>query len=226
MTAPRQSAPGPAVYIRALLVLAAIAFSSGTLPASAAEPAIDLAHPVAITCETSAVRLDADPFEASKGTLAIEIKLDNPSEANGPGRWKVTEVPGEHKASFIGGTRESCAPDCPMTQGKDGTLHLWSPKPLALTQLDDTTALVLATISTASLELKASLFSKKELAGLERGDCKIADSGVNSPETPVGTTPPADAEPSPPDTPASTDPAKAAEPAEPATPPPATDKKE
>lgn len=139
----------------------------------------DIAYPLAIACQTSAVKLDADPFQASKGDIAFELNLDDPQKPKGPGRWKVTQSGVEHEVSFANATKESCAPDCPFTRGEDGTWQLWSPKPLALTQLDDGTALILVTINPATLELKASSFRKKELAGLERGDCKIV--GENSP---------------------------------------------
>ncbi|KUO57763.1 MAG: hypothetical protein APF80_03005 [Alphaproteobacteria bacterium BRH_c36] len=209
---------------RALLVVAAAIWTlPAGIPASAAKSAIDLSNPVAITCETSAVKLDANPFEASKGTLALEIRLDDPGEAKGPGRWKVTESAGDHTASFIIASRAGCVPDCPFTQGEDGSLQLWSPKPLALTQLDDQTSLVLVTINPTSFELKASTFRKKELAGLERGDCKLADSGVKSPESSEGSPPPVGAKPSSPETPPAEQPQGAVEPAQP---PPATDKKE
>ncbi|MBU1212133.1 MAG: hypothetical protein KJ587_12765 [Alphaproteobacteria bacterium] len=207
---------------RRFLGLAAALLVLSATQASAAEKVLDLARPVAITCVTSAVKLDVSPFEASKGTLVIHIALDDTANINGPGRWKVTESAGDHKASFIAATRPSCAPDCPMTQGKEGTLHLWSPKPLALTQLDDETSLVLVTINPTSFELKASLFSKKELAGLERGDCKLADSGVKSPESAAAASPPAEATP-PSGRPPDEQPQGAAEP-EPS--PPATDKKQ
>ncbi|MBU2582180.1 MAG: hypothetical protein KJ622_10715 [Alphaproteobacteria bacterium] len=194
--------------------------------AQAAEPALDLSGPLAITCETSAVLLDSDPFVASQGAIDIELRLDDAADPKGPGRWKVIDVPARHKASFIGGVRETCVPDCPLTRGKDGMLQLWSPKPLALSQLEVDTVLILATIDPTSLELKASNFRNKELAGLERGECKIAGSGVKSPEPLDRATKPTEAKPSSPETTLSTEPSKPVAPSEPASSPPTTDKKE
>lgn len=140
---------------------------------AAADSVLDLSQPVSISCDTSAVKLDTSPFGASQGTIVINVRLDDDTDSKGPGRWKLLEIASEHDASFIGKTRDNCQPDCPMTQGKDGMLQLWSPKPLALNQLADGTALTLVTIDAKSLELKASTFQNKELAGLERGECKV-----------------------------------------------------
>ena len=165
---------GPSSQRTAIITAALIS----SFPVMAEDASLDLSQAVSIHCETSAVILDSNPFEASKGKVTINLQLDDPAESAGPGRWKISADDGEHKASFVSGVKESCAPDCPFTQGKDGTLQLWSPKPLALSQLDDETALVLATIDKTSLELKASMFRKKEMAGLERGDCTVAGEGA------------------------------------------------
>jgi len=195
----RSSLEIPGIVGAALFLAGAVAASS----ALADDEKLDLSKSASISCDTSAVILDANPFEASQGEISIDLQLDDPAEDQGPGRWKVSEAPGDHEASFVGGTKESCIPDCPFTQGKDGTLQLWSPKPLALSQLDEKTALVLVTINKKSLELKASMFRNKEMAGLERGECKLvgedssteseADSSVKESDKPEST--PADAEP-------------------------------
>ena len=208
-------------FARRSLVIVMASFACA-VSAMADNPVLDLSKPVSISCDTSAVILDASPFEASQGSIAIDLRLDDPADGLGPGRWKVAAPPSDHEASFIGGTQASCALDCPLTQGKDGTLQLWSPKPLALSQLDADTALVLVTINKKTLELKASMFRKKEMAGLERGECRLADSGLKSPEPEAGTSLPAEADPStnPPPT------ESPEEAAESAAPPTATEKTE
>ncbi len=153
------------------------------VPALAAEP-LDLTNPVSLTCETSAVILDAEPFKASQGNVSIEVKLDDTAAPDGLGRWKVTSNGEKHASSFGATAPKSCNPDCPLTQGKDGTIQLWSPKPMALTQISDGETLVLISINKTSLELKASSFRDKQLAALERGECKLAGNDSAEPDNP------------------------------------------
>jgi hypothetical protein len=134
---------------------------------------LDLSKPLSLSCETTAVKLDANPFQASKGTIVLALALDDSANPKGSGRWKLSSNTPEHAASFAAATPKSCNPDCPFTRGKDGSIQLWSPKPLALSQLDETTSLVLISINPATMELKASSFRNKELAGLERGECSV-----------------------------------------------------
>lgn len=134
---------------------------------------LDLSEPRSLVCETSAVKLDTEPFEASKGEIVVNLQLEDPAKPAGPGRWRAATNSAEHTSSFAVLTKETCEPDCPFTQAKDGSIQLWSPKPMALTQLDDSTSLVLISLNPTSLEMKASLFKKKQLSGLERGYCKV-----------------------------------------------------
>jgi hypothetical protein len=140
---------------------------------------LDLSEPRSFVCETSAVKLDTEPFEASKGEIVVELQLDDPAKSEGPGRWRAVTSSSEHTSSFAVLTKETCAPDCPFTQAKDGSIQLWSPKPMALTQLDDSMTLVLISLNPTSLEMKASFFKKKQLSGLERGDCKMHEPGAS-----------------------------------------------
>ncbi|MCH9807820.1 MAG: hypothetical protein K0U74_08820 [Alphaproteobacteria bacterium] len=158
----------------------ALAFGAIALLASSsllAADTLDLTKPAPLTCETSAVILDANPFKASQGTILIEMRLDDPKAPKGGGRWKIASSSSDHDSSFAVTTPETCKPDCPLTQGKDGAIQLWSPKPMALTQIDDETTLVLVSIDPKTLELKASSFRNKQLAALERGECKLAATG-------------------------------------------------
>lgn len=179
-------------------VFASIAFGVGVVagsPEISADTTPEFSFPLSMTCETSAVKLDSNPFEASQGHVSFEIKLNDGKASEVPGRWKVTGYGPDHHVSFAKSTSESCTPDCPFTQGENGGLQLWSPKPLGLTQLDDKSALILVTIDAKTLELKASTFRNKELAGLERGDCRIAGTSEEQESNTTGNASPADAPP-------------------------------
>ncbi len=140
---------------------------------------LDLSKPLSLSCETSAVKLDTEPFEASKGEVVLKLELDDAAKPEGSGRWQATATENDHASSFGVLTKEFCAPNCPFNRAKDGSIQLWSPKPMALTQLDETTTLVLISLNPASLELKASFFTKKQLSGLERGDCKLLENDAS-----------------------------------------------
>lgn len=170
----------------AALFALGLALAAGTFSAIAGDR-LDLSKPVSLTCETTAVKLDSNPFEASKGELILALALDDTAAPKGPGRWKVSNNPARHTASFASTIQKTCAPDCPFTRGEDGSVQLWSPKPLALSQLDEKTALVLVTINTTTMELKASSFRNKELAGLERGDCRLTANSNSEPAEPAET---------------------------------------
>ncbi len=138
---------------------------------------LDLSKPLLLICETSAVKLDTEPFEATKGDIVVRLQLEDTSNPDGPGRWRATTRSAKHTSSLAILTKDSCEPDCPFNQSKDGSIQLWSPRPMALTQLDDSTTLVLISLSPASLEMKASFFKNRQLSGLERGDCKVQQPG-------------------------------------------------
>lgn len=154
--------PTMAVYAVSLLVAGHVQAGS-----------LDLSKPVSLICETSAVKLDTEPFEATKGEIVVELQLEEAANPDGPGRWRARAKSEKHTSSLAIQTKGVCEPDCPFNQAKDGSIQLWSPKPMALTQLDDSTMLVLVSLNRDSLEMKASFFKKKQLSGLERGDCKL-----------------------------------------------------
>ena len=139
---------------------------------------LDLSKPVSLVCETSAVKLDTEPFEATKGEIVVELQLEEVANPDGPGRWRATAKSEKHTSSLANLTKGTCEPDCPFNQAKDGSIQLWSPKQMALTQLDDSMMLVLVSLNRTSLEMKASFFKNKQLSGLERGDCKVLQSGA------------------------------------------------
>lgn len=167
----------------ALACLFLIGVSTTANAQTATDKPLDLTQNAQLTCETSAVILDVSPFKASQGPILIEMTLDDTTKPDGPGRWKATTSDPEHTSSFASTIIAACKPDCPFTRGKDGSIQLWSPKPMALTQIEDATTLVLININPTSLELKASSFRAKQLAALERGECKVPKSKVADPKT-------------------------------------------
>ncbi|MEQ8826024.1 MAG: hypothetical protein RIC14_16780 [Filomicrobium sp.] len=148
--------------------------------------AVDFSKPLEVICNTSAVQLDTNPFQSSQGEIRLKLQpvADGQEKSNKTaGGWVVGAVEDAHASSFAIAASKDCAPDCPVTLGNDG-YQLWLPEPKALTQLNDDETLVLISLNAKTLELKASSFRKKQLAGLERGECKLVGAEVvPSPET-------------------------------------------
>lgn len=198
---PTRPALGLLSLLGALSPLAwAHADDSSTAPAIA--PATEL------TCETSAVVLDANPFEASQGQIALKI-LEK-TEGDAAGTWSVANVAADHGSSFAVAAKTNCTEGCPVTRGKDGAWQLWSPEPMGLTQIPEGTTLVIVSLDPQSLELKASSFRGKELAALERGPCTKDGEAAKPPPQAADDKAATDTEPAA--TPNAAKPAPAAEP--------------
>lgn len=148
--------------------------------------AVDFSKPLEVICNTSAVQLDTNPFQSSQGEIRLKLQpvAKSPEKSNKTaGGWVVGAVEDAHDSSFAIAASKDCKPDCPVTLGNDG-YQLWLPEPKALTQLNDDETLVLISLNAKTLELKASSFRKKQLAGLERGECELVGAeNVPSPET-------------------------------------------
>lgn len=141
------------------------------LPAAA----FDFLEPVEIVCKTSAVNLDTSPFQSSQGEIRLKLVPGAGDQADKSGTWSVVGHGEKHAASFTIAAKSKCAQGCPLTIGNDRNIQLWMPEPKALTQLSEDETLVLVSVGRKTLELKASSFRKKQLAGLERGKCRVVE---------------------------------------------------
>ncbi len=159
------------------LVLALQAVPLGALPSSA----FDFFEPVELICTTRAVNLDTSPFQSSQGEIKLKLVPLAGAKADKGGTWTVVSHDAKHAASFTIDASGKCIPSCPLTLGGDDDIQLWMPKPIALTQLTDEETLVLVSVDRKSMELKASSFRKKQLAGLERGECKVSQEVPDAP---------------------------------------------
>ena len=160
-------------------LLALLAAPLGALPSSA----FDFFEPVELVCTTRAVNLDTSPFQSSQGEIRLKLTPLEGAQADKGGTLTVVTHDDKHAASFTIEAAGKCVSGCPLTVGDGSDIQLWMPKPKALTQLTDEETLVLVSVDRKSMELKASAFRKKQLAGLERGECKVSQEVPDAPAT-------------------------------------------
>ncbi len=156
----------------ALMILLPVAASAADTPAV---PALKLAvaKPTEITCATKSVVVKTNAANATTGELRLSLLLKDGAAKPPSGAWRIVLVSEQHAGSLGKREAKTCAEACPLTVGADGNVELWSPAPKGITQLADGEMLLLAVVKPATLDLRATTFSGKEIESLEEGTCRI-----------------------------------------------------
>lgn len=207
-------------YVAASLIAATLAATLAS-PARAADPAIDTipdGQPVDVTCDTSVLWLDSQPFSSSQGKITLRLTFTGRDGDSRTGTWSVASVGDKHDRSFAGRTKEQCAKGCVLrlaiadTTGQSASeqqrevrrqLELWAPNPSGIDKLADDQELTLATFKLPSLDLKASMFRGRTPLGFEQGPCTLAldtakpEAAPNTPTSSPSPIPPAETESTP-----------------------------
>lgn len=150
---------------------------------------IEAGKTVALSCQTSAIGMDFEPFKSTKGELRLVIEFN--AEAGGVdgdaervagskiGVWRanVSEA-GGHEASFGRITSKLCKAECLVRSTSSGGLELWAPRPVMPRDLGKDETMTLVTFDMTKLELKATTFRGQQLSILERGTCEVDDAPV------------------------------------------------
>jgi hypothetical protein len=156
----------------ALMILMPVAAQAADAPSP---PALKLAvaKPIEIVCATKSVVVKTDAANATTGELKLSLLLKDETAKPPSGAWRIVSVSEQHAGSLGKREAKACAEACPLSIGADGNIELWSPAPKGLTQLADGEMLLLAVVKPATLDLRATTFSGKEIESLEEGTCRI-----------------------------------------------------
>lgn len=174
---------GPVTRAAALPLLAAIATATATVaigdetkPASPPSPPslkLEPSKAVEITCYSKSVVVADNAANATNGTLRLSLLLKDAAAKPQTGAWRVVDVEAGHAGSFAKREMKTCAEACPLTIAADGQIELWAPAQKGIDQLADKEMLFLAVIKTATLDLRATTFSGKQIESLEEATCRI-----------------------------------------------------
>jgi hypothetical protein len=136
--------------------------------------ALEPGKALVLECETESIHLESEKFKATRGKLRLRLEVPAASAAGQDARWTVVSVADTHGASFAAQHQKACAGGCPLIVAAGAEPQLWAPRRVAPEQLRPDELLTVAAIKPDGLVLRASTFRAKELAALERGECKQA----------------------------------------------------
>jgi hypothetical protein len=134
---------------------------------------LEPAKPVELTCRSKSVVVSANAANASNGTLKLTLVLKDTTAKPATGAWRIASVDSAHTGSLGQREGKTCAEACPLTLAADGNVELWSPAPKAIDKLAEGELLLLAVVKAATLDLRATTFSGKQIESLEEGTCRI-----------------------------------------------------
>jgi hypothetical protein len=159
----------------AFLMLSAPAVADPSPPASSPSAVLKLepAKPVQLTCRSKSVVVSDDAANATNGTLTLTLVLKDTAAKPATGAWRIAAVDPAHTGSLGQREGKTCAETCPLTLAADGNVELWSPAPKAIDKLAEGEWLLLAVVKAATLDLRATTFSGKQIESLEEGTCKV-----------------------------------------------------
>lgn len=159
----------------AFIVLSARAFAdpSASAPLQSAPLKLEPAKPVELTCRSKSVVVSTNAANATNGNLTLTLVLKDTAAKPATGAWRIAAVDPAHTGSLGQREGKTCAETCPLTLAADGNVELWSPAPKAIDKLADGEWLLLAVVKAATLDLRATTFSGKQIESLEEGTCRV-----------------------------------------------------
>jgi hypothetical protein len=159
----------------AFLMLSVLAVADPSPPSKRPPTPLKLepAKPVELTCKSKSVVVSTNAANATNGTLTLTLVLKDISAKPATGAWRIASVDPAHTGSLGQREAKTCAETCPLTLAADGNVELWSPAPKAIDKLAEGEWLLLAVVKAATLDLRATTFSGKQIESLEEGTCRI-----------------------------------------------------